>query len=107
MTPAKAGLPAVPDGKVPGLTAPEEHPPLESPTRKKLATWDRIKFLLLLGLLYLVLVWAKMAENAPLMPFNDALRIVADETRWIFWLMGLEIVRQIHFLVSEYWDGYH
>jgi cell division protease FtsH len=107
MTPATAGPPAVPDGKVPGLTAPEEHPPVESPTRKKMAGWDRIKFLLLLGLLYLVLVWAKMAENAPLMPFSDALKIVADETRWIFWVMGIEVFRQIHFLISEHWAGYH
>jgi cell division protease FtsH len=107
MTPAKAGLPAVPDGKVPGLPAPEEHRPVESPTRKKMALWDRAKFLLLLGLLFLVLVWAKMAENAPLMPFGDALQITAGETRWIFWLMGLEVLRQVHFLISEHWAGYH
>ena len=43
-------------------------------TRKPLTFWDRIKFLLLLVLLWFVLVWSAMA-NDPLVGFSDAMRI--------------------------------
>ena len=45
-------------------------------TRKPLPLWDRIKFLLLLTLVWFILVWAAMADN-PLLPFSDAIRIEA------------------------------
>src|SRR6266536_960995 len=75
-------------------------------TRKPLAFWDRIKYLLLLTALYWFFVWADMADN-PLLPFNDA---VIDEVRakwWLFVLGGIELVRQVHYLISEHWARYH
>ena len=43
-------------------------------TRKPLSLWDRIKFLVLLGLLWFILVWSVMA-NDPLVGFSDAVKI--------------------------------
>jgi cell division protease FtsH len=92
---------------VEGLRPPDEGPRDDTRrTRPKLAFWDRIKFILLLSLLWLVLVWAAMADN-PLLPFVDAARIEARESMWVFVLLGLEIIRQAHFLISERWAGYH
>ena len=50
-------------------------------TRKPLALWDRIKFLLLLVIVWFGLVLALMGDD-PLVGFSDALRI---ETRTGWW----------------------
>jgi len=75
-------------------------------TRKPLTFWDRIKFLLLLGLLWFVLVWSAMA-NDPLVGFSDAMRIEVRAAWWVFLLLGLEVLRQLHFFISEHSAGYH
>ncbi len=78
----------------------------ERKTRVHLSFFDRIKFLVLFGITYLVLVWALMSEN-PLYSFTDAASETADKYRWLFYLAAFEVVRQLHFLVSEYVSPYH
>src|ERR1700734_3541175 len=78
----------------------------ERPTRKPLPIWDRVKFLLLLVLLWFVLVWSVMASD-PLVGFVDAMRIEVTSGGWVFALIALELIRQVHFLISEHWAGYH
>ena len=60
----------------------------DSLTRKPLQLWDRIKWLLLLGILWLVLVWSVMADD-PLVGFVDAVRIEVTSASWVFVLAGL------------------
>ena len=100
MTMAPAGSPE-------GLRPPGGRPRDDDrPTRKPLPLWDRIKFLLLLILIWFILVWSAMASN-PLIGFSDAVRIEARSGLWVFVLIGLELLRQIHFLISEHWAAYH
>jgi ATP-dependent Zn protease len=75
-------------------------------TRKPLVFWDRVKFLLLLVLLWLVLVWSDMA-NDPIIGFKDAAREQVTKSAWVLVLIGLELLRQLHFVVSEHWAAYH
>ncbi len=75
-------------------------------TRKRLSLWDRIKWLLLLGIIWLLLVWSLMADN-PLLGFADACRIEIQTGWWVFVLAGLEVIHQLHFLISEHWAAYH
>jgi cell division protease FtsH len=75
-------------------------------TRKPLSLWDRVKFLLLLAIVWWILLWAAMA-NDPILPFTDAMRIEVRTGAWVFVLLGLEALRQIHFLISEHRAGYH
>jgi cell division protease FtsH len=94
-----------------GLPAPSDPPAAAAPpprraTRPKAPLWHRIRLLLLLGLIWLVVVWSAMADN-PLLPFVDAVRIHVVESQWLLWLMGLELLRQIHYFVSERSAGYH
>jgi ATP-dependent Zn protease len=49
---------------------------------------------------------AAMADN-PLLPFVDAVRIQGADAQWLLWLMGLEFLRQVHYVVSERSAGYH
>jgi ATP-dependent Zn protease len=75
-------------------------------TRKPLSLWDRIKFILLLILLWFILVWSIMASN-PLPGFSDAALTEVRAGWWVFVLLGLEVIRQVHFLISERSARYH
>ncbi|MFD0592836.1 AAA family ATPase [Catellatospora coxensis] len=93
---------------VEGLRPPGEPARVEERRkRKKLPFWDRIKFLFLFAVAWLVLVWAEMADFPGGMPFIEATRIHLVESRWLLILAGVELLRQVHFLVSEHWAGYH
>jgi cell division protease FtsH len=81
-------------------------PPPRRATRPKASLWHRVRLLLLLGVIWLVVVWAAMADN-PLLPFVDAVRIQGADAQWLLWLMGLELLRQVHYFVSERSAGYH
>jgi ATP-dependent Zn protease len=69
-------------------------------TRKPVPLWDRIKWLVLLAVIWFLLVWSLMADN-PLVGFGDAVRIEVQLGWWVFVLAGLELVHQAHFLISE------
>ena len=70
-------------------------------TRKPLSFWDRSKFLVMLGVAFGVLLWAELVDN-PIIPFNDALRDTVQSKWWLLALAGLELLRQIHYLISEH-----
>lgn len=75
-------------------------------TRVHLSLYDRIKFILLFVIVYLVLVWASLADN-PLLSVNDAFNEVTRTRAWLLLLVVIEILRQMHFLVSEVAAPYH
>lgn len=75
-------------------------------TRVHLSLYDRIKFLLLFVIVFLVLVWASLADN-PLLSVGDAFNEVTRTRTWLIFLVVLEILRQMHFLISELAAPYH
>src|ERR1700727_2770437 len=95
----------------PGGPQPSSRPRAEDRlTRKRLPLWDRIKLLLMLGILWLVLVWTGVANGGPQKfdsLFADAWRPEVRNARGLIVLIALEVLRQIHFLVSEHWAGYN
>ena len=92
---AAAGPPGVPPPPPSGRPRDEDRL-----TRKPLSIWDRIKFILLLILLWFILVWSVMATN-PLPGFSDAALLEVRTGWWVFVLLGLEVIRQVHFFISE------
>ena len=78
----------------------------ERTTRRPLSWWDRIKFLLLLAALFGFFVAAEMSDN-PLLPFREAFDTTLRSKWWIIALFGLEVLRQIHFLLCERSEGYY
>ena len=82
--------------------------PSERETRAPMAMWDRVKFLLLLGILWLsglAVVWA--ASVNPLGgPFSDAVRIAFNDYAWILIVAAIEFVRQLHYFLEEHSKGY-
>ena len=78
----------------------------ERKTRKPAGWWDRAKILTLLAGLWIVLVWTAMADN-PILPFRDAVREQVRSGLWLIVLAGLEVVRQVHYLISEKSAAWH
>ena len=75
-------------------------------TRVHLSVYDRSKFVLLFAIVYLVLVWAALADN-PLLSIGDAFNEITRTRTWLLILVVIEILRQMHFLVSEVAAPYH
>ena len=75
-------------------------------TRVHLSPYDRVKFILLFTIVYLVLVWASLADN-PLISVRDAFNEVTRTRSWLFALIVIEILRQMHFIISELVVPYH
>jgi cell division protease FtsH len=91
----------------PGLPAPDAGPlDLVRKTRQPLEFWDRVKFLILLVLIWPLLVWSMMADN-PLVGASDAVKTQLMQGWWAFVLLGLELVRQVHILICERSERYY
>jgi cell division protease FtsH len=81
----------------------------ERQTRAPSILWDRVKFLLLLGLLWIgsvAAVWSSTVEVVD-GPFVDAIRIAANDYWWLLALIVIEFVRQIHYFIEEHSKGYY
>ncbi len=74
--------------------------------RIHLSLFDRTKFILLFAITVAVLTWADMANN-PLLSFKDSLVATTNNRSWLLVLIGIEVVRQIHFGLSEILAPYH
>jgi ATP-dependent Zn protease len=75
-------------------------------TRVHLSLFDRLKFLVFFALIFLVLVWAEMSNN-PILSFSDAYKENVSSRWWLLALIGIEVIRQLHFLAAELAAPYH
>ncbi len=86
------------------------HDPARKPTRRALALWDRLKFVIALVLLWFIVVWYQMS-NDPILGFRDAalqqVQLNSGIGRWLLLLLGIEVVRQLSFLAAERSHGYY
>lgn len=76
-------------------------------TRRKMDLWDRVKVLLVLGLLIAGILGNLV--NPPFVPLGEALAefVASGPGRILIVLFGLETIRQLHYLVSEHNTRYH
>src|SRR6266571_4116619 len=70
-------------------------------TRKPLPWWDRVKILALLLGVFAILVWNTLGKFAGLITLRDAINQTFRDDWWLLALAGLELMRQIHYLLSE------
>ena len=78
----------------------------EPRTRRKGFFFDRIKLLLLLAVYFLIIVSYEQSQ-VPVMSWADAFRDQARAKWWLWIVVGLEVLRQIHYVVCEHWGAYH
>jgi ATP-dependent Zn protease len=76
-------------------------------TRRKADTWDRIKFLLVLTVITSAVVGSQV--QPPFVTLSAALRDFFSTSAGsvILVLFGLEVIRQVHYFISERSAGYH
>jgi hypothetical protein len=93
--------PVMTEPAVPTRIVHEARPKEEPKTRRPMARWDRVKFLILIFALFWFFVWAEYADANPFNTVGDAVRDTF-QTKWFLEvLFGLEVIRQIHYLISE------
>jgi ATP-dependent Zn protease len=99
--------PVMTEPAVPTRIVHEARPKEEPKTRRPMARWDRVKFLILIFALFWFFVWAEYADANPFNTIGDALRDTF-QTKWFLEvLFGVELIRQIHYLISEHSARYH
>ena len=74
---------------------------IEMKTRPKMAAWDRMKILLILLLIFAFLTAGAMGQN-PLMSLGDGIRKETSSAWWLVLLIAIELIRQLHYLISEH-----
>ena len=72
----------------------------EMKTRPPMDTWDRVKILVILIVIWLFMTVGGMSGN-PLMSFSAAARHEISSAWWLVLLIAIELVRQTHYLISE------
>jgi ATP-dependent Zn protease len=90
------------------MSRPSRPRPSERTTRSRSAGWDRVKFLILLAILWLsglATVWTTV--NSVGGPISDAVREAVRDYAWIIALAALEALRQLHYLIEEHSPGYY
>lgn len=74
--------------------------------RRKMFFFDRVKVLVLLAV-FLGLTTSQQKTDIPLMTWGEALRDQLHAKWWVLVLAGLEVIRQIHNVISERSEGWH
>jgi hypothetical protein len=78
----------------------------ERATRKPISFWNRIKFMFWGAALFTFFFAAEMADN-PLLPASEAFNMTVRSKWWILALMGLELIREIHYFICEHSASYY
>jgi cell division protease FtsH len=98
------------DGRPGRRSRPVQAASIARQTRRPLAPWDRLKFMLALALVWFIIVWYQMANN-PDLGFADAarqqLQLQSGTGRWLVLLAAIEALRQLNFLLAEHWRPYY
>jgi cell division protease FtsH len=72
----------------------------EPKVRPKAVLWDRIKIVVLLSA-FILLSAAYLHSQIPIMSFGEALKDQIRAKWWLEVIIGLEILRQIHYFICE------
>lgn len=94
----------------PGLPEPGTHgsgSAASNETRKPMPLWDRSKFLLLTVLLFWFFVWSALSDPNPFNSLGDAVDETVRSKWWLFAVFGVELVRQVHYVMAERSARYH
>jgi len=80
---------------------------MSHPRRRHTAFFDRIKVGLILSIVIAFSVWKDV--NDPFTTVGDSFRDFVRSTfgTVMLALLAVELLRQLHYLVSEFWGGYH
>lgn len=95
----------------PGVITVQVHEPepadaREDKVKRKAIMWDRVKVLVILGTLFAMFTASKHSQ-IPIMSWGEAFQDQLRAKWWMVALAGAEVLRQIHYLISERSEGWH
>ena len=79
---------------------PTTAPSVQLAVRAHMSWWDRSKVFLALVVVFWLLLWTDLANN-PIQSFNIAFHLQLSSLWWLEALIGLELVRQLHYVFAE------
>ena len=85
---------------VPATSEIWEPPKPPAKPRRPVPLFDRVKILVILGAVFVFLLW-RLRSDQPAYTFGDALITQLQRSGWILVLALIEVLRQLHYLVSE------
>ena len=91
------------DGGGPGGLVFEKAPRWEK--RKPRSPWLRVRLLILVAGVWGVLFWYGLTN--PLVSIRDGLVMTWNSKWWLTVLFAIELVRQLHYLLSEHWGWWN
>jgi cell division protease FtsH len=101
------------NGFVPGsgsVPTPGDEPPLEVlpryETRRPRSFWLRSRLLILIAAIWGLLFWYALSSD-PLLSVHDGLVQTWNSKWWLAVLFAAELIRQIHYIISEHWGVYN
>ncbi len=74
--------------------------------RRSLMLFDRVKVLVIIALI-IVFAASKNAADVPILSYREALSEQLRAKQWLLWIGGFEIVRQVHYLISNRSKGWN
>ncbi len=77
-----------------------EPPKPPAKPRRAVSLFDRVKILVVLAAVFAFLLW-RLRSDQPAFTFGDTLITQLQRSSWILVLALIEVVRQLHYLVSE------
>jgi ATP-dependent Zn protease len=80
--------------------------PYKGETRKPIPLWERVRLLLLIAVVWGACLWSALSNN-PLLSIHDAVIQQLRAKWWLEALFGLELLRQVHYLISEHVSWWH
>ena len=80
--------------------------PYRGETRKPVPLWDRVRLLILIAVVWGAALWSALS-NDPLLSVHDAVIQQLRAKWWLEALFGLEVLRQLHYLLSEHVSWWH
>jgi cell division protease FtsH len=95
-----------PPPPVPAIHEPDREDDREPKTRLKMMFGDRIKVLVLIAV-FILLSAAYLHSKVPIMSYWEAVRNQLRAKWWLVGLFGLEVLRQVHYVICEHVGGYN
>ena len=92
--PSRNGVDSLP------ILDPATAPSVQLAVRPHISGFDRTKVFLALVVVWWLLIWTDLANN-PIESFNTAFHLQLSSLWWLEVLAGLELLRQVHYVIAE------
>ena len=85
---------------------PKTAPSVQMALRPKISFWDRSRIFLAIVAIWWLFLWTDLSNN-PIESFSTAFHLQVSSLWWVEAIAGLELLRQVHYFISERSPRWH